>query len=319
GGAFRYLLLNRPVHDYDLALAEPLENLAKAVAQQLDIRPILLGHGLQSIYRLVHHGQIVDLCPLAEPIEKDLLRRDLTVNALAVNLSSPAPPWTIIDPTDGQADIARRVVKFISEAVILADPLRLLRLFRFGAVLDFKLDEKSLALVTTHARLINQIAGERIHEELWQLLDTPRSRVMLEAMFTYGFLTEILPEIKPLIGCGQSGYHHLDVWNHTRTACCFLEEFLSDPEQALPSYGREISDYLATAHCPALLKFTILLHDFGKPGTRIVDGDHIQFHGHEILGADLAAGICRRIKTSVTEAETIQHLIRHHLRPFHLL
>lgn len=319
GGAVRDLLLGRPVHDFDLAVASPLEDLAWAVSNHLNVKAILLGHGNQRIYRLVHQGKIVDLCPLDDSIERDLIRRDLTINALAIDLNTTSPGRTIIDPVGGLTDLKLRTARFVSEAAVLADPLRMLRLFRFGAVLNFKLADESLAMVKIHAPMITSVAGERIREELWQLLNTPDSRFMVQAMQLCGLLAALMPEIKPLAGCFQGGYHHLDVWDHSWEAFCFVENYLADPDQVLPGFAQELNEYLSDPNRPAVLKLAALLHDVGKPGTKNIDRDQIKFHGHENLGVDIAMAICGRIRTSLAESETIEQLIRWHLQPFHLL
>ncbi|MEW5724381.1 MAG: HD domain-containing protein [Thermodesulfobacteriota bacterium] len=319
GGGLRDLLLDKPVHDYDLVAPGDLEATARRAAKRLGTRPVPLGRGPFRVFRLPVQEAFVDVCPLAgTDLAADLARRDLTINAMAVRLDGRGPAQ-FLDPAGGLEDLARGTVRFVAETNVLADPLRLLRLFRFAAGLGFHPDPASLELVRRHAALINQAAGERIREELLHLFSAS-CRVAVGHMSETGLLAALVPEIRPLAGCGQGDPHHLDVLGHTLAALAAAEEVMAAPGDFLPEYAGRIEGYLAEADRPALLKLTLLLHDLGKPGTRTEDGEgRVRFYGHAGAGAELAARVCARWRFSNEETGLVTRLIRLHLRPFHLM
>jgi len=321
GGPVRDLILGRKIEDLDLVVAGDLDETAGKAADKLGVRVIPLGEKPKRVYRLCPPGLTVDLCPPeGRTIEADLLRRDLTINAMAIELTGAAGRSWIIDPCRGLADLIQGKVRFVSEANILADPLRLLRLFRFAATLDLRPTADSLALTAKHARLIERPAGERVRFELLKLLEAPRSCPTVEAMLEHGLLEALFPELTPLRGCGQGPYHHLDVLDHTLTALKALEDILAEPERDFPVWAEKIRAYLAWNFHPALIKLAILLHDLGKPAVRTVGDDgQVHFFGHEKAGLEQFEGIAERLRLSAAESGMIRLLIKHHLRPFHLM
>ncbi|MFH1091938.1 MAG: HD domain-containing protein [Pseudomonadota bacterium] len=318
GGCLRDLLLGREVNDFDLAVWGDLEETAARTASSLGVRAVPLGRAPAIVFRLIHQGLIVDVSPLEEPdILADLLRRDLTINALALELTSETDRAWIIDPVQGLKDLEEKRARFVSEQNLIKDPLRLLRLFRFAATLELSLAPDSLALVGKHALLINQTPGERIREELLKLLSVPGSHPLVTAMLEHGLLEALIPELTPLRGCGQNHYHHLDVLDHTLLALKRLEEIMAAPEEYLPRYAPELRRYLSQGHCPAWLKMALLWHDLGKPETRKVeDGGRTTFHRHEQLSEKLAGRLAARFRMSAAETALIRRLVRHHMRPF---
>jgi len=321
GGPVRDLILGRKIEDLDLVVTEDLDEAAGKAADKLGVRAIPLGEKPKRVYRLCPPGLSADLCsPEGPTIEVDLLRRDLTINAMGIELTGAAGrPW-IIDPSRGLADLIRGRVRFVSEDNVLVDPLRLLRLFRFAATLDLGPTSDSLDLVSKHACLIERSAGERVRFELFKLLDASRSFQAVTAMLNHGLLEALIPELTPLRGCGQGPYHHLDVLDHTLTALKALEDILAEPERDFPVWAPKIRTYLARNFHPALLKLTILLHDLGKPPTRTEEADgQVHFFRHEEAGLEQVERIAKRFRLSTAENDLIRALIKHHLRPFHLM
>ena len=133
-------------------------------------------------------------------------------------------------------------------------------------------------------------------------------------MVETGLLEAIIPELGPLRGCGQGEYHHLDVLDHTLLAFDCLEAFISDPAAVLPEWAPDIRDYLAQDRHGPLLKLAVLLHDLGKPASRVQGEDGLHFIGHEETGAEAARDIAARLRLSVMETDMLAHIIRHHLR-----
>lgn len=164
GGALRDELLGRPVVDLDIACADP-ERAARAYARKAGGVPFPLSerHGA---WRVALGGErTVDFTPLRGTIEADLATRDFTVNAIA----RPLAGGELVDPFAGQADLEAGIVRAVSASVFDDDPLRLLRAVRLEDELGFRLDARTERLVRERARLIQQVAGERILGELERL------------------------------------------------------------------------------------------------------------------------------------------------------
>jgi Poly A polymerase head domain len=164
GGALRDELLGRPVVDLDVACREP-EIAARAFARAGGGAPFPLSerHGAWRI--ALEDGRTVDFTPLAAGIEDDLATRDFTLNAMA----RPVGGGELVDPFGGQADIAGRTIRAVTDGAFEADPLRLLRAVRLEDELGFRCDERTEELVRRHATLAGQPAGERILGELERL------------------------------------------------------------------------------------------------------------------------------------------------------
>jgi tRNA nucleotidyltransferase/poly(A) polymerase len=165
GGAVRDELLLRPVLDLDVACAEP-RAAANRFARRFggSVFPLSERHGA---WRVVVDGadETVDFTPLGEGIDADLATRDFTFNAIAVHVGTGETH----DPHDGRADLESGVIRAVSEASFLDDPLRLLRAVRFEDELGFRMDERTEALLRASAALVTQPAGERVLAELGRL------------------------------------------------------------------------------------------------------------------------------------------------------
>jgi tRNA nucleotidyltransferase/poly(A) polymerase len=318
GGPVRDILLGRPLHDLDLAVPEPdLEPFSRALAARLGVPAVPLGRDKGRIFRLPTDTQL-DIAPLwGETIEADLARRDLTINAMALPLSTNGP-MELVDPFGGRADLEAARIRFVSEANVIGDPLRMLRLFRLAAQLNFQPDPDSLALVTRHAPKIQSIPGERIHDELLAFLSEPRIHPLVVLMHRQGLLTTLFPELDPLDGCGQSDMHHLDVLGHTLLALDRLEALIAAPETALPERAPDIRDHLAGPKTAALIKMAILFHDLGKPEARTETNGRVQFIGHETAGVRLFGPVAQRLRLSVDEENRVGSIIRMHMTLFQL-
>jgi Poly A polymerase head domain len=164
GGALRDELLGRPVVDVDVACREP-RTAALAFASRGGGAPFPLSerHGAWRV--VVEDGRTVDFTPLPDGIDEDLATRDFTINALARRLGEQV----VVDPFDGQADIAARSIRVVSRRVFAADPLRLLRAVRLEDELGFRCDPETERLVREDAELVVRPAGERILGELERL------------------------------------------------------------------------------------------------------------------------------------------------------
>ncbi len=283
GGAVRDRLLGRPVHERDWvvvgALPEQLERLGyQPVGREF---PVFLHPQTHEEYALArlerkvgpgYRGFTTQFSPDVT-LEEDLRRRDLTVNAMAEDEHG-----RIIDPYGGQADLAARVLRHVSEAFV-EDPVRILRVARFAAryaPLGFRIAEETLALMRrmTEAGEVAALVPERVWQETERALSEPCPQVYFEVLRACGALAVIFPEVDALFGVPQPPRWHpeIDTGVHVLLAL----------------------QYAAAQDSPVSVRFAALTHDLGKARTpRERWPSH---HGHEELGVPLIEALCQRLK-----------------------
>ena len=195
----------------------------------------------------------------APSLTEDLRLRDLTINAMAIafenvesvtNSTCERNSSFVIDPCDGMKDLETGLLQFPSEQVVRDDPVRLLRIYRFAAQLDFKIAESAIDLVTKHRSLLSTVASERCRDELMKIFNVKKAHPYLQRMETVGLLTQIVPSIKATCRPWRS-----------------LETFEKSPIPiGLDVYHSEINDYLreklgVAINRRSLIKFSLLLGD----------------------------------------------------------
>ena len=197
GGCLRDLMLDRKVNDVDIAVDGGTEALSRRLAGECGGTFFWLdqerGH---SRVVIKGGGEIVtlDFAPLrGEDILADLALRDFTINALAIPLTGGQE---LIDPLGGEADIRAKVVRRCCESVFRDDPLRLVRAFRFAATLGFGIEAETLAAIPGHGILLANVAGERIRDELFRILQVPGAESFVRSMGDAGLL-EVLFGLPP--------------------------------------------------------------------------------------------------------------------------
>ncbi len=244
-------------------------------------------------------------------IETDLRRRDFTINALALDCSRPD---CIIDLFDGLDDIENRTIRAISREVLLEDPLRLLRAFRFRAALKATIEPATLGWIKENAQLIDRMAAERINAEMFTLLTSDNSGEILKELGQCGLLEAIYPELVATRKVTPNAYHHLGLFDHSIEAVSQLERKLPElPAWVHQSNDQELSHGVTRL---AATKLAALLHDIGKPSTWQIneEGRHT-FYGHDSVGAIMAEETAERMKWSKPINRFISKLIKWHLRP----
>ena len=312
GGSLRDLFLDRFPSDYDIVVLGDAEQFAKEIALNTHGHMIELGKHDQRIIRVVSDDKIYDISPVTgTSIEKDLEKRDFTINAMAYNLSS----GKVIDNFGGMDDLFNKRIRMVSKEIFKSDPVRLIRAFRIGASLNFEIDPRTESIIRKDADLIQNSAAERIRTELFKMLRAPISHHYLCAMADAGLLFAIFPELGRLKGCIQNKYHLYDVFEHTMKAYYYLETIFNDVRRFFPETYKQIGQTIGENET-ALLKCAVLLHDIGKPSVRIEDeGGNIHFYGHGQKGAESAKDIFKRLKFSTAERLFIDFIIRNHIRP----
>lgn len=317
GGAVRDAALGRDVTDLDLAVAGDPARAAREIARAGD------GHAFElsaefATWRAVARdgGWQVDATALrGETIEADLAGRDFTLGAIAVPLGGGEP----IDPFDGIADLERRLLRVVSAESFRADPLRLLRAARLAADLGLEVDPATAELAQGEAALAAEPAGERQLAELRQLIGGPDPLRGLALMDELGIATAVLPELGDLRGVEQGPNHHLDVHGHTLAVLEQTLEVESDLERFAGARADDARQLLEEPLADEMsrgtaLRFGALLHDIGKPVTRGERDGYVTFIGHDSVGAEIVAGVCRRWRASGRLSRHLQALTRHHLR-----
>ncbi|RKU08591.1 hypothetical protein C6502_15380 [Candidatus Poribacteria bacterium] len=262
GGAVRALLLNQSLTDLDFALADDALAFAKAFADKTGEAFVKLEEQPPTARIVIRDTRLtLDFVGFrAEMLEADLRLRDLTINAMALDLSSllTKPDVNLIDPCDGFSDLQTQTLYFPSEGVVIDDPLRLLRVYRFSAQLGFDIPEATINLIRLHKDRLPQVSSERIRDELIKILTVKNATAYLRHMDETRLLSQIIPEIEEIRELHQDA---LD--RRLRTLKMFEIKPIPD---TLQSYRPQIEAYLhgQLTHdlCRRqLLKLALLLRD----------------------------------------------------------
>ena len=240
GGSVRDLLLNQSITDFDFALADDAIAFAKAFADKIGAAFVKLEEQPPTARIVIRETRLtLDFAGFrAETLEADLCLRDLTINTMALDLSSllTKPEVNLIDPCNGFADFKRLTLHFPSEGVIIDDPLRLLRVYRFSAQLGFEISEATINLIRRHRSRLPQVSSERIRDELIKILNVKNAAAYLRRMDETRLLSQIIPEIEKVRGLYQ------DALDRSLRA---LEMFEIKPmPDTLQSYQPQIEAYL---------------------------------------------------------------------------
>jgi len=236
-----------------------------------------------------------------DTIEGDLVRRDFTVNAMAIELSTK----TFVDPHGGMEALAAKTLDTPAtpEESFADDPLRMLRAARFTAQLDFTPAERVVTAMKDIAGELERITAERVQAELSKLMLGAVPRRGLELMVDTGLADIVLPEVPGMRLAMDEHHQHKDVYQHSLTVL----------DQAID---------LETTHEPTsepdlVLRLAALLHDIGKPATRKFEpGGGVSFHHHEVVGAKMARKRLRALRYSKEVVQDVSQLVYLHLR-FH--
>jgi poly(A) polymerase len=323
GGSVRELALGRSVKDLDLAVSAHTLELARDLAEALGGTYVLLDKEERTA-RVVWEGEILDLAEFRAPtLEGDLKARDFTLNALAVGLPTilGEARLELIDPWGGLEDLGRGCLRMVAPENFHDDPLRLLRAYRFAATHGFQITPETTNAIRRWTPEFSRVAGERVHQELFVLLNAPKAVPVLEAMEDVGLLELVFPELSAMKGVEQNGYHHLDVYGHSLAAAASLEDVLVAPEAYFGESAIEVARYAQISPKTVLLKLAALFHDVGKPAVqeRRSNPERYTFYYHEKVGLEIFSQVAARLRCSQAEIKTVTTLIQMHMRPFLLL
>ena len=229
----------------------------------------------------------------------DLVRRDFTVNAMALRLTD----GELLDPFGGLRDLAAQVIRTpaAAELSFSDDPLRMMRAARFASQLGFEPDSDVVVAMTAMASRITIVSAERVRDELTKLLLTDNPRPGLNLLVDTGLAEIVLPELPALRMERDEHNRHKDVYEHTLTVL--------DQAIALEK---------ARGHAPDLVnRLAAILHDIGKPRTRRFEpGGKVSFHHHDVVGAKLATKRMQALRFATEDTKAVAKLVELHLR-FH--
>ena len=235
-----------------------------------------------------------------ENIEGDLSRRDFTINAMALELTTDEP--TFIDLFNGVDDLQNKIIKTPGKPSdsFTDDPLRMMRAARFMSQLNFTIDESVLVAIKEMAHRLSIISSERVRDEFIKIIMSDNPRLGISLLVECGLADIFLPEIPKLKLEIDEHHHHKDVYEHSLTVL----------EQAIA-----LEERLGGANLT--LRLAALLHDIGKPKTKaLIAGGGVSFHHHEVVGAKMTKERLRTLRFDNHIVKDVGQLVFLHLR-FH--
>ncbi|MBU2591963.1 CCA tRNA nucleotidyltransferase [Patescibacteria group bacterium] len=307
GGSSRGLLTKHRIEDWDFATnATPKQILAlfpknSFYQNKFGTVSVVMGKNKNDILEITTYRtegrysdkRRPDQVRWGKTIEEDLSRRDLTINAIAINFeirNSKSEIRKIVDPSGGREDLKKKIIRAVGDPDqrFKEDSLRLLRAVRIATQLGFIIEPNTFKSIEKNAGLIEKIAWERIQVEIFKLLSSKHPADGLLMLFNSGLLQHLMPELIQGRGVDQAKHHIHDVWTHAIETLRFCDS--KNP----------------------VTRLAALLHDIGKPVVVQGEGEDRSFHNHEVVGAAIAKKIGLRLRLSNKQLDKLWRLVRWH-------
>ncbi len=313
GGAVRDLMMKKEIKDMDvvvniqgggLKLAQHLYNIGKLLREpveypQYSVSMFVLKEfpdvEIEAVQtrkeKYVDYGSRNPETAFGS-IEEDCIRRDLTINALYLNVSTN----DVVDLTGGLQDIDKHIIRVTNQdpdVVFIDDPLRILRVVRFASRFGWEIEKPTFRAMKRNVDRLEIISIERINDEFSKIITCDHPKMALNMLKEVGAMKYIIPEAKALYDCTQNEFHGFDtVWEHT-----------VDFVEALDSND-------------LVLRLSAVLHDIGKPQTRSIKNDKIHFYGHEFVSAKIAKEALRRLRYPNEIIKEVAFYVEEHMKFF---
>jgi len=306
GGCVRDLLLGREPKDWDIttnAKPEEIQKLFPETFYENDFGTVgvvtqsenprlkvveITPYRIEGKYSNARHP---DEVKFGDTLKDDLERRDFTVNAIAYN----ATKGELVDLHGGQEDLKRKIIVTVGDPSkrFEEDALRMMRAIRLSAELDFAIDGATAAGIAANAAQLEKISRERVRDELSKTLQSNTPMQALYVAQKLGILKYIIPELEEGIGCDQNQAHSYDVFEHLMRSL----------------------QHAADKGWPLEVRLAALLHDVGKPATRVWSDEKKDwtFHGHDMVSGKMAKKILNNLKFPKEIIEKVVLLIRWHM------
>jgi putative nucleotidyltransferase with HDIG domain len=343
GGAVRDALLRQPVREMDFIVPADAIQHARKIANQLGAAFYVLDnerdYGRVLVSQAGDHPLVLDFAPLqGADLEADLVNRDFTINAIAAGITPPFPRY---DPLGGANDLLNKRLRSCTPGAIANDPIRILRGVRFSIKFELKAEQATKIQMRAAAELLPNTSAERLRDELFKLLDTPKPDAAMRVLQQLGALKFVLPELVELQRVEQSRPHIHNGWEHTLEVVKQLKNiwlvlrpsynpdstsslFMGVITHRLGRYREQLANHLQESLVPyrsitALNILAALYHDIGKPTTQKEEEEgQYRFINHEKVGADVVARRAAELQLSIEERMRLKIIVRHHMRPLWL-
>ena len=305
GGSVRDSIMGFTPNEYDIATNAKPEDVQRIFKYTI---PTGIKHGTILVILDDMHVEITtfrsdgnysdgrhpDKVEYTASIEDDLPRRDLTINAMAYNVLD----GTLIDMFDGMKDIKNKIIRSVGNPYerFTEDGLRIMRAIRFATKLNFNIEKETFEAICHSTGMLTSIAYERIREEFNRILISDNPFRGIELLRKTGILVLIMPELMQGFGVSQNKFHKYDVYYHILHTIQAVEP-------------------LETEELTLLVRLAALFHDIAKPMVqkKVSKQEEPVYYNHEVVGANVAKKIMKRLKYSNAEIDFVTLLVRQHM------